>query len=548
MKIKQIPTVTLMLITLLLTTYTSSAQYHSPIDYTITLAGNVGEIRSNHFHSGIDLKSLRGDKAKIYAAQNGYVSRISISPTGYGNALYITHTNGATSVYGHLHSFNETIQKYTEKQQNHKKSFATNIYLTKDKLPVKAGEHIAFMGNTGSSMGPHLHFEIRDKHNNPLNLLSKGYYHVPDNIAPTLYKVFVYQCDTIQNLPIFSLTQILEHPFKDTIKISTKSYLAYELIDYKDGRTNTMGVYAMDQKVDGKTNFSFKINHINYATSRYMNTFIQYDRQKKSRKHVIRSYVSPNNLLHIYNSVTDNGLISPNDTIQKISTTLKDDNNNSATFKFIVAKSKTQRKRADLPQNYMAIDWAKDNRIIKGDAEISIPKRALYQNEIVEILKTDTILTIGSASIALQNYVYGKIKKLVPFELQNKIVVGLKRERYIIPCTTNYRFGEISFKTRDLGQFIVTYDTIAPRIRPINPTGKVLRSDQVRFHISDDLTGIKKYNVYVDDKWVIGIYDAKYNRLYFNITRQVNPKPHQIRVEVEDKKGNKNTLNTEYKW
>lgn len=548
MKIKYILTLAYAITLTLLTTYTSNAQYHSPIDYTITLAGNVGEIRSNHFHSGIDLKSLRGAKANIYSVHEGYVSRISISPTGYGNALYVTHTNGTTAVYGHLHSFNNRIQQYTTNKQKARKSFALNLYLTKDKLPVKAGEHIAYMGNTGSSMGPHLHFEIRDKHNSTLNLLTKKYYHVPDNIAPTLYKVFVYQCDTIENLPVFTLTQILKPPFKDTIKISSKSYLAYELIDYKDGRTNTMGIYAMDQKIDGKTNFSFKIDHVNYATSRYMNTFIQYDRQKKSRKHVLRSYVSPNNLLHVYNSVIDRGLISPQDTIQRISTTLKDDNNNASTFRFIVAKSKTKRKRADLPQNYMVVNWAKDNRIIKGDAEISIPKRALYQNEIIEIEKNDSTLVIGSSSIALQNFIYGKIKKLVPFELQEKIVVGLKRGRYMIACTTNYRFGEISFKTRNLGQFVITYDTIAPKIRPIYPKGKIIRGDQIRFHISDDLTGVKKYNVYVDDKWVIGEYDAKFNRLFFNITRQINPKTHQVRVEVEDSKGNKNSLKTEYKW
>ncbi len=544
MKIK----LSITLILTLLSTYASQAQYQSPIDYTIVLAGNVGEIRSNHFHSGIDLKSLRGAKANIYAVKEGYVSRISISPGGYGKALYIKHPNGATSVYAHLDGFNAKLQQYTENQQIKRKSFAINLYPPKDALTVHKGEHIAYMGNTGSSMGPHLHLEIRDQHNSPLNLLTKKYYHVPDKIAPTLYKVLVYQCDTIQNLPTFTLTQIIEAPFKDTIKISNKSYLAYELIDYKDGRTNTMGIYGMDQKIGGKTNFSFKIDKINYATSRYLNALIQYDEHKASRKHVLRSYVSPNNLLEIYDNVTDRGLISPADTIQKISTTLFDDNANSSTHRFTVAKSPIIRTRATLPEDYIVANCTKDNRIIRTDTEISIPGRSLYQNEILEVRKTDSTLTIGSNKTALQNNIYVKIKKLIPFELQDKLLVGRKVGKYLATCVSHYRFGEISFKTRDLGQFVITYDTIPPRIRPVFAEGRIINTDELRFHISDNLSAIKKYNVYVDGKWVIGEYDSKYGRLFINIVRKLAPQTHNVRVELEDAKGNKNSLNIEYKW
>ena len=136
--------------------------YRSPVGFTITLAGNVGEIRSDHFHTGMDIKALQGIGSPVYAVADGYVSRIGVSPTGYGNVLYVTHPNGETSVYGHLNGFAPQIARWVRARQYAKRSFRVDLYPERDQFPVKKGERIAFLGNSGSSGGPHLHFEIRD--------------------------------------------------------------------------------------------------------------------------------------------------------------------------------------------------------------------------------------------------------------------------------------------------------------------------------------------------------------------------------------------------
>ncbi|MFI3295828.1 MAG: M23 family metallopeptidase, partial [Rikenellaceae bacterium] len=315
--------------------------YGSPVGFPITLAGNFGEIRSNHFHSGIDIKALQGVGSPIYAVEEGYISRISVSPTGYGNMLMVTHPDGTHSLYGHLDGFVEPYSKYIEQEQLRAKRFKVDRYISKGKFPVNKGDVIGYMGNTGSSGGPHLHLEFRDAASNAINPLTIGGYHVSDHISPSLFKVHIYQRDTIiMGVPIFAQAQTLEMELKNGTytpkgavpKISKPFYLAYEVIDYKDGRSNTMGITKMEQRVNGTQNFGFEIDKISFSTTRYINTFVQYDQNSTARFHVLRAYVSSNNLLGFYSGVRQRGLIAPMPTGEtlNIRTSITDDNNNTS--------------------------------------------------------------------------------------------------------------------------------------------------------------------------------------------------------------------------
>ena len=136
--------------------------FRSPLDIPMSLSGNFGEIRPNHFHSGLDLRTNSREGLNIYAVADGYVSRIKVSPYGYGKAIYITHPNGYVSVYGHLSAYSGAIAEYIKKAQYEKESFEVELFPAKDEIKVTKGQVIAFSGNTGGSGGPHLHFEIRD--------------------------------------------------------------------------------------------------------------------------------------------------------------------------------------------------------------------------------------------------------------------------------------------------------------------------------------------------------------------------------------------------
>jgi murein DD-endopeptidase MepM/ murein hydrolase activator NlpD len=169
--------------------------FRSPIDTAILLAGNFGELRPNHFHAGIDIKTNNREGMPVHAAAEGFVSRIKISSFGYGKVIYVTHPNGFVTVYGHLRSFNDTIGTYIKRQQYAQKTFEIEVFPKSTEFPVKKGEVIAFSGNTGNSGGPHIHFEIRDeKSEKAINPLLFGL-PVTDNKKPQVTRVKIYPGD-----------------------------------------------------------------------------------------------------------------------------------------------------------------------------------------------------------------------------------------------------------------------------------------------------------------------------------------------------------------
>src|SRR5690606_3165594 len=165
--------------------------FASPLDVDLVLSGTFGELRSNHFHSGLDIKTQQREGLNILASATGYVSRINVATYGYGKALYIQHPNGYTTVYGHLQKFSPEIEAYIKKQQYAKESYEVEIYPEAGVLPVNQGDLVAFSGNTGGSGGPHLHFEIRDGSQRPMNPKLFGI-SVKDTQPPTITSLYAY--------------------------------------------------------------------------------------------------------------------------------------------------------------------------------------------------------------------------------------------------------------------------------------------------------------------------------------------------------------------
>ncbi len=541
--------------------------YRSPVGFTITLAGNVGEIRSDHFHTGMDIKALQGIGSPVYAVADGYVSRIGVSPTGYGNVLYVTHPNGETSVYGHLNGFAPQIARWVRARQYAKRSFRVDLYPERDQFPVKKGERIAFLGNSGSSGGPHLHFEIRDAQGRPRNLVAQGVYEVSDRVPPTVSRILLYEVDSAHGAPFRVLRQSVAVqtlpggkavPADSVLRLGRKGYLAYEVIDYKDGKTNTMGVYSIEQRVDGQLNFSFAIDRLNFATTAYVNTFVDYPENHRARRSsVLRAYVSPHNRLAVYGPArkTTDGTISVEDGIgRQVETVVVDDAGNRTTLRFRIEPG--EPIEPELPAG-VPVPWWKEHTFTLPGAEVTLPGAALYETMRLDA-RLDTIgkravVRVGTTDVPLQKAATVSLDADGwPESLRSKLlVVGVSDAGKITNLGGGWDAARQAVVTtvKRLGTFAVEVDTVAPVVKPVYASGaRIPTGKSVRWQVTDDLSGIVRYTLTVDGEWELLAWDPKTRTMEHVPTRGETPVKHAVVLTVRDARGNTKTFKATYIW
>lgn len=541
--------------------------YRSPVGFTITLAGNVGEIRSDHFHTGMDIKALQGIGSPVYAVADGYVSRIGVSPTGYGNVLYVTHPNGETSVYGHLNGFAPQIARWVRARQYAKRSFRVDLYPERDQFPVKKGERIAFLGNSGSSGGPHLHFEIRDAQGRPRNLVAQGVYEVSDRVPPTVSRILLYEVDSAHGAPFRVLRQSVAVqtlpggeavPADSVLRLGRKGYLAYEVIDYKDGKTNTMGVYSIEQRVDGQLNFSFAIDRLSFATTGYVNTFVDYPENHRARRSsVLRAYVSPHNRLAVYGPVrkTTDGTISVEDSLGRlVETVVTDDAGNRTTLRFRIEPG--EPIEPELPAG-VPVPWWKEHTFTLPGAEVTLPGAALYETMRLDA-RLDTIgkravVRVGTTDVPLQKAATVSLDADGwPESLRSKLlVVGVSDAGKITNLGGGWDVARQAVVTtvKRLGTFAVEVDTVAPVVKPVYASGaRIPAGKSVRWQVTDDLSGIVRYTLTVDGEWELLAWDPKTRTMEHVPTRGETPVKHAVVLTVRDARGNTKTFKATYIW
>ncbi|MGA2822054.1 MAG: M23 family metallopeptidase, partial [Bacteroidales bacterium] len=285
--------------------------FRSPVDFPIMLAGGFGDVRQNHFHSGIDIRTGGEEGKPVYATADGYISRINISSTGFGKALYITHPNGFTSVYGHLKKLNGVIGNWIREQQYKKESFEIDIPVDAGVLKVKKGDIIAYSGNTGLSEGPHLHFEIRDAATQ--EIINPLLFGLPfkDSTPPKIYNVRIYPFDenSMVNFSGNPVTLIVNGSgnnckvsSKDTVRVSGNIIFGIQALDFSNDTGSRDGITSIELFVDTVCYFSQKIERFAFAETRYANSVLDYPQVVKNGQRIMRSYIAPNNKLSMYKS------------------------------------------------------------------------------------------------------------------------------------------------------------------------------------------------------------------------------------------------------
>ena len=530
--------------------------YSLPIDIPIFLSGTFGELRSSNIHAGIDIKTQGREGFPLKAVSDGYVSRLKVSTSGYGKAIYINHYDGKTSVYAHLKKFSAPIIQEVRKKQYDIESYEVELFFEPTELLVSKNEIIGFSGNTGGSFGPHLHFELREtKTQKPINPLLY-HYHIQDSVRPIIHSLIAYPFsdDAIVN----SSKQEMQIPFK---KINDSIYTADPIVaigkigfgigtyDRHDNTLNKNGVYSITAKLNGTQVKKIQFSKIQFSDSQYLNTLIDYQRYSLTRQRIQKLFRSPGNELGFFEHLED-GLIDVEigkDYAYQIK--VSDANNNNC-YLFLPIKGKEQEITIlpkEIPEG-KEIEPNRDYLFIYDGAEVYIPKNAVYDRNNFVLGFDKNELRIKADHVALRKAF--KIKVIAPDSVVGHYLgVQLKngKKGFISNTIRNNHFVA---KIKKTGIYTIAQDTIPPIIKPSEQYNQRWLSNfkYLRFKIDDKETGVRSYKATINGKWALFEYEPKKKEITFSFDEYFSFEgaKHKLKINVIDNVGNESNHELEF--
>jgi len=552
-------------ITLLLSTQVWAQQqtydtdyFKSPLDIPLVLSGNFGELRSNHFHTGIDFKTNGVEGLKIFAAADGYVSRIKISNSGYGNALYIDHPNGYTTVYAHLQSFDESLDAYIKKEQYKSRKSEVDLELSADLFTFKQGDVIARSGNSGSSQAPHLHFEIRETESeHPVNPLFFGY-QPADTQSPKVYDIQFYKIENGTSTPLFHEAKTLKANKgvftldEDVLQLpAEKVGVALRAFDTMNAANNQFNVYEVKMNVGGLTKYQFNYNKLSFDETRFINAHIDYAEKLHQNKTYQRCYTLPGNQLSIYNVADEKGIINlAGGEVQTVTLTLKDYAGNETLCSF-----KLQKKEA--PEFWgksscsTPLAYNKVNQFANEEIALQFPENVLYEDICFDFGKA-----APKSDKSILSQVYQIHYKDVPvhnsYEIQikpnEKIALNIRKA---VICYLDNKDREKAHETlwdgtylkansKNFGKHYIKFDEEKPKIKPkkFYRGGSYNRNSNLLFNLTDNLSGIRSYQANLNGQWAVVLYDKSKKQLSFKDFSNARYGRNDLILIAEDMKGN----------
>ncbi|MBO5678809.1 MAG: M23 family metallopeptidase [Bacteroidaceae bacterium] len=547
----------------------ANPQFGVPFDFPLYLSGNFGELRSNHFHGGLDFKTQGVVGKPLLAIADGYISKVTVTPGGYGNALYITHDNGYTSVHGHLDRFLPEIAQLVHKKQYEEQSFVVTLEFGPDEFPVRQGDVVAYAGNSGYSFGPHLHMEIRTTDTNePIDPLPFYKDKIVDNIAPRATRIMVYGAPLLspQGGKVLSVSQ-WENLETNEMSVEKKEpsvssplggnegglvfycwgriSTAISANDYMNGTANNYGVRYVRLYVDDQLVSSSDVDRFSFDENRLINSWTDYAEQRRSGRWYMRSAIAENNDLRMLRADADRGWVTINEERDyHFRYELEDLYGNRSNYRFVV-----RGKRMDIPQHlpdyYYLMDASRPNRFYTQGFELWIPKGELFDD--VE-LAYDVI-----PSAADQAPHYQLTHSRIPLRKAAEITIPVSprpgtdpKKLYIARvdgngrayCGGTYKYGRITANITELGTYTVCADTVAPKINPIGSTSW-RKQGRIVLRIADGQTGIRDYRGTIDGRWVLFQYSSKNARLTCDLKAEgIGPGHHHVEIKVTDMRGN----------
>ena len=536
-------------------------KYGKPVDIPIYLSATFAELRPNHLHSGIDIKTQGEEGKPVYAVADGYVSRIGVSPYGYGLALHITHYDGYTSVYGHMQRFSSNIAKYVKNYQYSHKTFTSQIYPSKDKFPVKKGDLIGYSGNSGSSGGPHLHFEIRHTDSEkPVNPLYFGY-KIADDVKPLIQGAAVYPLDdaTLEGKikPMyFSVEgQNGKYSLKDRKYVHANGEVAFGICSYDQVGTspNKNGAYQYELYLNDLLAFQVECDSFSFDEQRYVNSLLDYRHFKEKKTSYVRSEVDPFNRMSVIARKDGTIEVIEGDTVA-VTFKVKDYAGNTSTLSFTLvgtAPVEVERPEHKRSEYFVKADGSMNASIDIEEFSVKTSRGTFFRDEWVKTGQRDRsdccsrIYRYGDEGLAVFKNITVSITPDEKWaDHPGLFIASIDKDGKASSLGGSKKDGRMVVETRTLGEYAIMVDSVAPKVTASNfKDGQSIKDlKSLRFKITDDMTGIDSYNIYLNGEWVLGKYDAKYNLLYYEFDEHLPTGNINVKVEVKDAVGNKRTL------
>lgn len=512
--------------------------FRNPMNHDIGLSATFAEFRAGHFHSGLDMRTGGAVDQPVYAAADGYVAKVSISPWGGGKILYIKHPNGFITVYMHLNGYANAIGKAVLKEQYARQSYSINKIFAPDELPVKKGQLVAYSGNTGGSGGPHLHFEIRrggandlHTHSTTINPLLFGLPYT-DNINPVIRGVRVYPEDG--------------EPFEigkdNTLSVSGPFHLGIYATDAAEGSTAKNGVDHMEVYLDGTLAFLYTSEALPTDSSRMVNALIDYPIFARSRQAYLLTRALPGAEGPWIPVRMGDGIfhLRPGST-HHIGIKVYDINGNFAerTLTVTVKEGSEKRKmeseglpvKYDQPFNHQLSTFTFQLKPFTLYADDRLCCKQLENSTISITPAVNDIPPHLSYSLSIRGSLPG-----VPLD---KTVIAWSNGTKVSAYKTTHKGDLHTASVRDWGQFTLMADTTVPTIRPVNfSKGKPLKATTLKIRIGDNLAGVETYNCYLNGSWILAEFDGKTATLVIDTRGKLKAGKNTLTCTVTDSTGN----------
>ena len=526
----------------------------NPLDIPIILSGTYGELRSNHFHSGIDVKTKGIQGLSVYSYASGYVSRIKISHGGYGKALYIKHPDGTTTVYAHLKKFSSKIEKIVKSRQYKRESYEIEFFPKENEISVLKNEIIAFSGNTGGSSGPHLHFELRDQNQTPINPLTNSNVYVEDNRNPLFNKLFYKSYSNAfssqTELKIKKISSSLY--ISDTLKTTGKVGFGVVAFDKLDLANNSNGISKIITSLNNHNLLKISFDSISFDETKHINAFIDYSFFKNHKIRIQKLFIEENNPLDLYNYNRNNGFITiKNKEFYIYEVNIYDANDNRSRLVVPILGVQTTKPLEVINKhpklNY--IDREKEYELEFNSVKVSILKETFYKNLFIETKFENDTLSIDKDTIPLLKPITISFNiDRYNDSLKDRLFIAKLSENKTVAnynYTTDIYNGKKSF-TKSLGTYTLELDTISPKISLVGfkQNDWISNFSYLKIKVKDTGSGIRKYNGWINNKWVLFELNTKKGVLVYDFNDNVvKVAKNNLHIEIIDNVGNK----TEYK-
>lgn len=528
--------------------------FRYPLDLPPSTAGSFGELRPSHFHSGLDFKTNGRTGYPVHAAYDGYISRLRVQFGGFGNAIYITHPNGYTTVYGHIERFSPELEQLVLNQQYQQQSYVVDFNLDPMQARVCKDDVIAWSGNAGASAGPHLHFEIRDTETQQTINPQLFGLTIPDRIPPALGTICIYRLGDApfsektprQFLAVAGASGHYHLKKPQVIDAGGETGFGITATDMNSASSNHNGIYSIELKLDGATVYTFAAEHFAFDQTHAINAYIDYPTFLNSHRFIQKCFILPGSKISLYPQSINRGVINFSDNaVHEIAYIVKDIAGNTSSLTLKVKSSPVKTATPFTAVNTTVFHYDKPNEFSNDKVKVIVPVGNLYDDLKFTYATLPEKPGTYSAIHRIHNR-YTPINDSCEIWIKPDNAIGKNIGKAVIVNTDGiceggvYNDGYIKASVRSFGDYYIKLDTVPPVIHPLNIKNgsNMVKLQRIALKIGDNLSGIKSYAGKIDGKWVLTEWDYKSRILSYKFDRNITPGKHIFDLTVTDNKDN----------